>query len=84
MVADVFWKAGQREWKVARVVVRPGYSGGIGLMPAQALEGFDARVVDVILRTVEGEEPDSSWPSELWRGEVKLHGVEVRWYGDGP
>ena len=82
-VANVYMRDGEREWKVGRLTLSKGYRGGINIMSTETLEGFTARRVDIILRTVEDEEPDASWPGEVWRGELVIPDVPLRWLGEG-
>jgi hypothetical protein len=60
----------------------PRFRGGINIMSAETLPDFDAREVD-ILRTVEDEQPDASWPREVWRGELVIPDVPLTWTGGG-
>lgn len=84
VVANVFARAGEREWKVGRLVLQPGFRGGINIMSMETLPDFDARTVDIILRSVVDEEPDASWPREVWRGELVIPDVPLKWTGGGP
>ncbi|MFG0285689.1 MAG: hypothetical protein ACF8R7_14825 [Phycisphaerales bacterium JB039] len=83
---DIYWRAGHAEWKVgsAAAPAGQGWATSYGSAADPAPPGFDARRVDIVLRS----NPEAARPAaaltEIWKGEIVFEDVEIEWPEDTP
>jgi hypothetical protein len=80
---DISWRAGGREWLVGSVAAPAAAGAAMGYghdidLPAD----FDARLVDIILRSNPQAATAAIGINEIWKGEVVFEGVEIEWPED--
>lgn len=83
---DVYWRDGEREAPVGSasaplgVQMSVSYGGGGEPLPP----GFDARRVDVILRSNTERATSSVEITKIWKGEIVIEDVELQWPVEAP
>jgi hypothetical protein len=77
---DIFWRSGDVEWRVGSVAAPAarGWATTYG-HDAEALSGFAAREVDIILRSNPAAAASAVGIVEIWKGELVFQGAAVEW-----
>lgn len=77
---DIYWRVGEREWKLGSVAAAPGVT--MGTSYGDFVEGFEGGPVTVILRSSAAAALRSLDVEEIWSGELEFPGVEVKTRGE--